>query len=271
MDVISIKIEDIDTSGRLRPVNPEVVITLTHDIKSRGLCQPIEVAKTKGEKAYRLIAGGHRLAACQQAGFTEISAFLISGSEADLRRHEILENIARNELNKLERAQFLAELKRLYQEENPQATNGGDRRSNDFQSANDGGLKDWYAEVASRSDRAIRTIEREASIGERLTQAAADTIRGTDYEDNQKELEALSRLDAVAQLTVAEYIAGNNGTVAQAVKVINGHAKAEDISPEDKQYMKLLDTWNRTGNPKAKKRFLEQLVDDDWISDGGLK
>lgn len=246
MLVKTIDIADIEVKDRLRPVTPDAVKGLAEDIAKRGLRQPIEVTAQSRGKTYRLVAGAHRLAACKLAGLETIEAFVVSGTIPELRRAEILENISRNDLNALERAQFLAELKRLFQEEHPEARNGGDRVSAEYQSANVGKLVDWYAEVAARSERAIRTIEREASIGLRLTRQAADILRGSDIEDSQKELEALARLDDTLQVNIAKRLASaaedRPKTVAQAKKAIEGGEDVE-LDATEKQYKKLMAAW----------------------------
>ncbi|MBF0247150.1 MAG: ParB/RepB/Spo0J family partition protein [Alphaproteobacteria bacterium] len=272
MKIEQIAIADIEVKDRLRPVTLEAVKGLAEDIRNRGLRQPVEVAAIGGGR-YRLVAGAHRLAACQSIDMETIPAFVVVGTEANLRRSEILENITRNELNVLERVQFLAELKRLYQEENPEATKGGDRRSEEFQSANVGTLKDWYAEVAIRSDRAVRTIKREASIGFRLDKEAVDVLRATDIADNQKELEALSRLEPKMQREIAwtfTYLRPPR-SVAQAVKAIEGRSEPDETDPVAAQFHKLLDTWTRNDNAKARRQFLDQLIEDGVLAEGCIK
>lgn len=171
MQIVTVRLVTLEISDRRRPAAYRVVEQLARDIEKRGLRQPIEVAKTKG--GHRLVAGLHRVMACKSLGWTEIPAVVVKGDAVSLRRDELLENLARNELSKLERCLFVAELKRLHQEENPAAKNGGDRKSAEFaaqnQSAKFGNLIDWYSDVAARSDRAVRSIAREAMIGERLS------------------------------------------------------------------------------------------------------
>jgi len=258
MKIAFLNIADIDDGNRVRPINEEVVSRLAESINERGLRQPIEVAGQIRGKKYRLVTGGHRLAAHRLLGIETIATVILEGSELELRRDELLENLERSELSKLERAQFLAALRRVFQELNPEAKHGGDRTKEQVAM-----LADWYRTVAVRSKMGLRTIERSTAIGERLSREAANTLRGTDYEDNQKELDALSRLEPDLQVRVGKALLdpeeASPKTVAQAVKVIQGHADPADISPEETQLRKLLDTWNRNDNPKARRRFLDHL------------
>ena len=211
----------------------------------------------RGDHKYRLVAGAHRLAACKLAGQAEIEAFVVSGTEVELRRAEILENLARNELSALERAQFLAELKRLFQEANPDAKHGGNRTKKQ-----DAKLASWYADVVLRSERGLRTIKRDTAIGARLSHAAAEMMRGTDFEDNQRELEALSKLEPATQKKVAAILTDSKNpapSVAFARKIVEGHT-APNLSLEEKQFQILVKAWERT-NQKARTQFKKHIED----------
>lgn len=268
MKIVLIKIEDIDVTGRLRPVHLEVVSGLAGDIKSRGLRQPIEVVKQSTGRPYRLVSGGHRLGACTSLEWSEISAVIVTGSEDELRADELLENLARSELSRLERAQFLAELKGVFQSINPDAKHGGDRTVEQNAS-----LASWYDVVASRSQDSIRKIKQYTAIGEHLTDDAAAAIRGTEFEEKLNELEALSRLEADQQTVIVARLTCDKEnrptTVAQAVKIEYGHADKNERSKDDQQYSKLLDTWNRTSSTKARNQFLDFLAMNGFVTGVG--
>lgn len=270
MDVILIKIEDIDATNRKRPVKDSVAEQLAESIQARGQRQPVEVVAQIRGKKYRLISGGHRHRACEIAEIKTIFATVLSGTALQLHCDELLENFERNELSMLERAEGLAELKALFQEAHPEAKNGGDRTTEQFAK-----LANWTDTIVERFSFSGRTVDRCVAIGEKLSKEAADKIRGSAFEDNQGELEALSKLGPEDQLKIAKALTDESDTapktVAQAVKVVNGHAKPDDISPEDKQYMKLLDTWKRTGNLRAQRRFLKHLADEGLISIEGAE
>ncbi len=256
MQVKTIEIADIEVTDRLRPVTAEAVKGLAEDIAKRGLRQPIEVvAQTRGSK-YRLVAGAHRLAACKSAELETIAAFVVSGTNAELRQAELLENLARNELSTLERVQFVAESKRLYQEAHPDAKHGGDRTQEQEAS-----LASWYKTVGMRSQNSVRTVKQYAAIGLHLNDKAAETLRRTVFENSLKELEALARLKPDVQVRAANALSSNKDdgpkTVAQAVKIIEGHATPEQ-SPEDKQLKNLTSAWDRAA-PDIRKTFLAQL------------
>jgi ParB family transcriptional regulator, chromosome partitioning protein len=261
MLVIHIPLSDIDTGGRLRPPTTAVVESLALDIERRGLRTPVEVAEAgkKSRYKYRLVSGGHRCAAFAALGRESIPAIVVAGDTISLQRDEILENLARNELSALERVSFLAKLKDLYALANPEVKRGGDRRSAERgdQMAK---LATWYAEVAARSDRSERTIRREAEIGAKLAADVIEGLRGSEIEDNQAELAALSKLGAdrqrqVRDMLLAEYKRASS--VNGALAVLDGKASPA-ASTEDQQFQKLMDVWNRA-NAKARARFLGEV------------
>lgn len=254
MKVTLVPIAAIDDSGRSRPVTAAVAEQLARDIGERGLRQPIEVTAV-GKGRWRLIFGAHRLAACRLLRWDTIPAVEVKGSALELRRDELLENLARNELSKLERAQSLAELKRLYQNLHPETKGGGDRRSKTQ-------TLHFAQAVAVRGAWAVRTIQLAAMIGERLAPAAVTRLRGTPFEDNQSELAALARLPAKDQAAVAERLTRGKGaasSVAEAVARIQGKAKPNET---ERSLSILVDRWQRA--PKAVRRaFVESLDDED--------
>lgn len=255
----SIALADIDVRDRLRPADQASVEALARDIDRRGLRVPIEVAgQLRGDKKYRLVSGLHRITAFKALGLEAIPAFVVSGNALELRRDELLENLTRNELSKLERAQFVADLKRVYLELNPEAAHGGDRRSDDFQDANDGNLKAWYDVIADRSQRAARTIQREAAIGERLDRDAADALRALPIADNQKELEALTRFSQEIQRGLAGVLSsGGARSVTGAHRTLSG-APAQDDGAERDAVDRLVDAFTRL--PKRDQdRFLARI------------
>jgi len=128
----TISIDLIDVPGdRLSSVRPARVETISKTTSVVGMLQAINVEDTDDGR-YRLIAGAKRLAAAKVAGKTEIDARVTPPGQLtdDSRRlMEIVENIDRQDLTKLERAEYLAALKAIHERLCPAAKNGGDRRS----------------------------------------------------------------------------------------------------------------------------------------------
>ena len=115
-----IPIASIKVNNRLRPLNAEKVAELAESIAQVGLLQPIGV-RPDGTLVY----GYHRLEACKQLGWTEILAVVVDGDDWHAELAEISENLIRNELTLLERAEHLARMRAVYEQLYPTARGVG--------------------------------------------------------------------------------------------------------------------------------------------------
>ena len=80
------------------------VAELAASIKSTGLIQPIVVRKI-GADLYQLIAGERRLRAAKLAGLSEVPAIVREASSYEQAQMALVENIQREDLNPIDRAQ----------------------------------------------------------------------------------------------------------------------------------------------------------------------
>jgi len=261
MQIVEISLSDIEIGQRMRPATDAYVEGLARDIGQRGLRTPIEVARADGDKPYKLVSGRHRLAAVEALGLETITASVVEGSDSDLRRDELLENLQRNELSRLERCVFVAEFRKLYLAEHPETANGGDRRSEDFQNPTDRILKQWWEDLAVRSERSRSTIMREATIGGKLEPAVVEKIRGTVIEDNVKELEQLADYGAVIQVRIAKLLADETKgikTVKAAAKEIEPSDDESEKTPDQIAFERLMANW-RSASPDVQSWFVAAL------------
>lgn len=200
---IDIAIADIAVVDRLREPDPQAVAALSADIAERGLRQPIEITPSSSGTPWRLVSGAHRLAACASLGWAIIAAFEVRGTEDELRRDELLENLARSELSPMERAVFAAELRDIWLRANPEARHGGDRRSADFKMED---LPSWSAVAAERTGWGAATLQKAATIGGRLDREAVRLLRGTAIEHTQSDLAKLAQSPAAEQRRLARLV-----------------------------------------------------------------
>lgn len=108
-----IRLDDIDESGRLRPVDSVVASGIAASMALRGQLQPVDICQLPNQasgKPYRLVFGGHRMAAARLAGWTHIQAFIRSNAALDRMSREIEENLFKADLSPLDRAAFVREL-----------------------------------------------------------------------------------------------------------------------------------------------------------------
>lgn len=140
-----IKISDIDTSDRLRPIDPLFVDALASSIVRDGLLNPIDICQLPKQASglpYKLVAGGHRVSAffllasiAEKApkdltpeqlkirgdainfrlnhlieGEMYIPSVIRSNALDERRSREIAENLFKADLKPLERANFIGEM-----------------------------------------------------------------------------------------------------------------------------------------------------------------
>lgn len=86
-----------------RHFNDEAIKSLADSLKRRGALQPITVRPAEG--GYELIAGERRLRAAILAGIETIPAIIRAVKDDDLLELALIENIQRQDLNPVERAQ----------------------------------------------------------------------------------------------------------------------------------------------------------------------
>lgn len=270
IETIEIAVDQIDDKNRLRLVDQDWVQALAESIGNIGQKEPIEIVaqKRKGEPPYRLIAGAHRLAACRLAGLDTIRAEVktpeTDNPDLEIRLHEIDENLIRNELNALDRAVFLGERQKVYEEMYPETARGGDRgnqhtggkeRQNDIVS--------FSQATAEKINLSVRAIQRDVRIFQGLTADVRGRLQGTPLARNQGELYQLTQYDRDRQLKILDMClreADPVPSVKAAGDIIDGHTK-ETLSEADAHRERLYETWKRCKSKKGRKGFLDYLVE----------
>jgi len=242
-----IKLAEIDRSDRLREVDEAWAQVLAATMAEQGQIQAIEVSPIKGRSPfkYRLTVGGHRCRAAEINGWEEIEANIVEADPVRRRLREIDENLIRRELTALDRARFLAERKRIYEELNPGARHGGDRRSD--QAAN---LATWSfaSDVADKTGLSERTVRRACELAAKLSSEVVDRIAFSELANNQAALEALAKQPAARQLDAVKLLLREEDpakSVADALARLDGRtAKAP---AEGGLLVKFTDLWGRMG------------------------
>lgn len=109
-DVLYVNIEKIKTNqNQPRKVfGQEKLDELAQSIKRYGIVQPLVV--TKNKENYDLIAGERRLRAARSIGLAEVPVVIKEYDEQSKSEISLIENIQREDLNRLEQAQAYKEL-----------------------------------------------------------------------------------------------------------------------------------------------------------------
>jgi ParB family transcriptional regulator, chromosome partitioning protein len=93
--------------------DPQELAELAASIKAQGLLQPITV-RPAGNGRFQLVAGERRLRATRDLGLTTIKAIVRDVDDRSLLELALVENLLRSDLNDIEVAEGLAELKRRH-------------------------------------------------------------------------------------------------------------------------------------------------------------
>ncbi len=109
---LSIDNVDVDPEQPRRTFNEEALTQLSLSIKEHGVMSPIMVRLIEGG-VYRIIAGERRYRASKMLGLKTIPAIVISSDveKSDILSKQLVENLQRENLNPLERALAIGELK----------------------------------------------------------------------------------------------------------------------------------------------------------------
>jgi ParB family transcriptional regulator, chromosome partitioning protein len=106
--------DQIDISTNHRPTHADKVGELVKSIRMLGL-QAAPVVIERGGR-YKLVSGRHRLEAIRVLGYEEVPVRIVGFDDLQARMWTISENLHRNELSALDRAEQIAEFVRLSQE-----------------------------------------------------------------------------------------------------------------------------------------------------------
>jgi ParB/RepB/Spo0J family partition protein len=208
MTPAKIPIVSVRVGARKRPLDSAKVAELAASIAELGLLQPIGV-RPDGTLVY----GYHRLEACKQLGWTEIPAVVVDGDDLRAELAEISENLIRNELTLLERAEHLARMRAVYEQLHPNARGVGRPAKN---SATVAAFSEW---AAAQAGLAQRTIRHYVQLAESVAPEVRDAIRRTPIANDGRELQQLASLEPSQQRAVAELIASRAaGSVREATR-----------------------------------------------------
>lgn len=265
-----ISIAKIDTSRRLRPIDPAHAEVIAASVDEVGMKQPITVRPHphRGEEGcayeYDLVIGGHRLYGVDKFlhwESLEVGPHVVIEDLDDdqARLAEIDENLARHELNALDRAIFLSERKRLYLAINPEAAHGKAKKSKAQEKSQTLRLfsERFTKATAARVGLSERTVQLAIQLAEKLDPEAVAALRGTEIETNQRELIALAALDPLVQRQVASSIRQGQAKSTAKAMVSLGLSPAPPVcDPQAKLYATLLDAWTKA-NKVTRAQFLD--------------
>jgi ParB family chromosome partitioning protein len=257
--VETIRLTDIYSVGERRPVDPAAVEKLAASIESLGLRHPITVRYVtdimlpdddEPMAGFRLIAGGHRLAAYKLLGRESIDCIVVRCSETEARKWEIAENLHRSDLTELQRKQQIAEWIAITEQELLDGVSaqvapkplGGRPRS---------GINAASRELGIERTEAQRAVKI-GSISERAREAAV----AAKLDNNQSALLKIASVTPDKQVERVRELAAARD--ARRKPEPPSDAPRNDYELINKQHRALVRAWE-AARPEARDQFLADI------------
>ncbi|AKG23067.1 ParB/RepB/Spo0J family partition protein [Calothrix sp. 336/3] len=226
-----VPINNIKIGVNRRPLKDDKVVELRESIKTNGLLNPVTV-----DKNLQLIAGLHRLTACKFLGFQEIECHIVDYVDSDRARlAEIDENLIRNELEPLERADLWLEREELLQRLGLRAKSG----DNQYTRKGDEMISPpkTNEELAKEVGFSKRTLQHGKQIAKSIAPEVKQAMRGTAIAKSTTELLKIARAGsqerAVAEAAeMASETAKSQGKELEAEKQAQLAAQARQKQQE---------------------------------------
>jgi ParB family chromosome partitioning protein len=246
----------IDVGARLREVDHDYALMIAGSMEAMGQLTPIEVRPMPAGR-FELVAGGHRLAAAQRLGWSDIRADIKEATDLEAELRQIDENLVRRELSALDRGTFLARRQQIHLTLYPDTTQG-----------KTGAMVRWHAtaslsfasDVATKVGVSERDIRRSIARFTKLAPDVREKIVGTWIADNGVALDALVKIGPGEQrkaITIMLRPDAPVKSVGKALSIANGVKEAAP-NVDDAQLAKLMEAWRRSGM-KARREFLGWL------------
>jgi ParB family chromosome partitioning protein len=203
-----------------------------------------------------LIAGGHRLRAAEILGWSEIPAFVLDLDNDQARLAEIDENLVRHELIPLDRANFMAERKALYEKLYPETKHGKTSGNQYTGQKREGDTMSFSQATAEKVGLTERSIQRAVKIATQISPIVKNLLARQATPWTQKDLLILCDVPQELQYTVVEKVT-DGMKLNKAIADVSGTATPDD-SQEDKQFKKLMQAWG-DASPPVQEQFLATL------------
>ena len=248
----------INATGRLRAVDPKRVSVLSDSIKEIGLLNPITVQADTiirgGQQVagYSLIAGAHRLRACQDLGWTDIPAVIVNLDEQRRIIAECDENLCVSELSPADRALFTARRKEAYETLHPETVNGATGNGREKVRQDGEATPRFTADTAAKTGQSERAVQRDAERGTKVSPAALAMVRGT-------KLDTGTYLDTLKAVPAEKQTAKVKADLAPKPKAPRIAEEPEsDEAAVERQVAALMSAWNKAG-PEARDEFMQRI------------
>ncbi len=224
---------------------------LQASIAALGLLNPITVTAD----GCVLVAGLNRLMACKALGHTRIAVNVVALDELRCELAELHENLIRNELPVLERAEGLARSKEIYEALHPETRHGGAGRGRPKNRDAVTAPLSFADDLANVTGRPKRSNEAEIRVAKVLTDEQRDALRETPVADRREDLiELTSKKNApIKDKLVDKIVSGEAKTVKEAIGKLKLDEKRALAAELDAQPV-----------PQPEGRFDVIVIDPPW-------
>lgn len=246
---------EIAVQSRHRKPVASRVASLVESIAEIGLMHPV-VVRRDGAGGYVLIAGAHRLKACEKSGWKTVPCNVVALDDLRAELAEIDENLEHEELTVLDRAKHVARRKEIHLALNPDATERSEKgggRPKTSEGENPITVIGFEEETAAKSGRSAAGVRRDAKIGKGITDEVTELVKGTPIADSTSKLAELAPLAPKKQ-------------IARAKAMLREIAKAEAAKEKARKRAEAAEARERKGKGKGKapKPPVDGAVDADF-------
>lgn len=264
--ITELPVAGIVMRDRLRAVSEAGVASVIKSIEDIGFIKdPIHVRKVKhrgGE--YVLMAGAHRLTAAQRLGWETIKVACWTCNDDFAKLMELDDNIAGADLTPLDTAVFLAERKRLYEKLHPEAASGA-FKGNQYSGKVVNEIISFTTSSAEKFGLSVRRVQQIVAAGERLAPDEIRKLRSAPRPVGLNDLQEIGKIGQPSERyhVVETLAAGGAKNVAVARKLWKAEQglAPEPPRPAEQEYMRLLDSWDRS-RKSSRKLFLGERLDE---------
>lgn len=221
-NVIAAPLADITASPNSRVVRDISVAVLAESIREIGLMEPVILRRK--DAGFEIIAGRHRVEAFRLLGRDTIPALVREATDLLAELMLIDENLCRNEFSPAERAIAISRRKAIYLELHPDTAHGaiGNGREKTRQVGDSTRETQRFTKATAEAvGIAERTIQRDASRGERIGDDNLKKIVGTSL-DKGEELDALTKLSEPRREALIKRAAAGEDVSARKPDLVNG-------------------------------------------------
>lgn len=250
IEVTELAAEEIDVTGRLRPVSEAGVAAIMASIAEMGIVKDEVAVRRVRHQGNRLVlmAGGHRVEACRRLG-RKVPAKIWDCADDWARLVEIDDNLARADLCALDQAVFLAARKEIYEQLHPETVHGGDRKSLYYQEKNQTDIMSFCSATAEKFGLSERHVRRMIRSGSRLSPEDVAALRAAPKPVTLADLQQLAKTtsDGEREAVVGAVALGTAKNAAEArrrwLAAQPGSGRTVPKNPDEVAWIALVKAW----------------------------